>query len=141
MKILVINAGSSSCKYQLFNMANKEVLCSGIAERIGQSQGKLIHKILPDSNQERKIIREQEFPTHVEAVDLIISLMTDPEIGVIKNKNEITGIGHRVLHGGEEISKPVLVDKHVKEVIKANIPLGPLHNPANLMGIEVCEKL
>lgn len=141
MKILVINAGSSSCKYQLFNMANKEVLCSGIAERIGQAHGKLTHKILPDSKEEKKIIREQDFPTHVEAVDLIISLMIDPEIGVIKDKNEISGIGHRVLHGGEEISKPVLVDQHVKDIIKANFLLGPLHNPANLMGIEVCEKL
>ncbi len=141
MKILVINAGSSSCKYQLFNMENKEVLCAGIAERIGQGQGQLTHKILPNSKEEKKIIREQDFPTHVEAVDLIISLMVDPEIGVIKNRNEITGIGHRVLHGGEEITKPVLVDKHVKEVIKENFLLGPLHNPANLMGIEVCEKL
>lgn len=141
MKILVINAGSSSCKYQLFNMTDKTVLCSGLAERIGQPMGKLTHKILPDSAQEKKIVKEAAFPTHVEAMELVISLLLDPEIGVIKDKKEITGIGHRVLHGGEEISKPVLVDKHVKEVIKANFMLGPLHNPANLMGIEVCEKL
>lgn len=141
MKILVINAGSSSCKYQLINMADKAVLCSGLAERIGQSQGLLTHKILPDSKEEKKITRESYFPTHVEAMELVISLLVDPEIGVIKDKREIHGIGHRVLHGGEEISTPVLVDKHVKEVIKENFLLGPLHNPANLMGIEVCEKL
>ncbi len=141
MKILVINAGSSSCKYQLFNMANKTVLCSGLAERIGQPMGQLTHKILPDSAEEKKITREAYFPTHVEAMELVISLLIDPEIGVIRDKKEITGIGHRVLHGGEEISTPVLVDEHVKEVIKKNFLLGPLHNPANLMGIEVCEKL
>lgn len=141
MKILVINAGSSSCKYQLFNMADKTVLCSGLAERIGQQMGQLTHKILPDQKEEKKITREAYFPTHVEAMELVISLLMDPEIGVIKDKKEITGIGHRVLHGGEEISTPVLVDEHVKEVIKKNFLLGPLHNPANLMGIEVCEKL
>lgn len=141
MKVLVINAGSSSCKYQLFNMADKTVLCSGLAERIGLPMGKLTHKILPDSKEEKKIVREAVFPTHVEAMELVISLLLDPEIGVIRDKKEITGIGHRVLHGGEKISAPVLVDAHVKEVIKENFLLGPLHNPANLMGIEVCEKL
>lgn len=141
MKILVINAGSSSCKYQLIEMDSKQVLCSGLAERIGESMGKLTHKILPDSSEEKKIVRESYFPTHVEAMELVISLLLDPEIGVIKDKKEITGIGHRVLHGGETITAPVLVDAHVKEVIKENFLLGPLHNPANLMGIEVCEKL
>lgn len=141
MKILVINAGSSSCKYQLIEMDTKTVLCSGIAERIGQQQGVLTHKILPDSAQEKKIMREEYFPTHVEAMELVISLLLDPEIGVLKDKKEIYGIGHRVLHGGETITKPVLVDARVKEVIKENFILGPLHNPANLMGIEVAEKL
>lgn len=141
MKILVMNAGSSSAKYQLINMADKTVLCSGLAERIGQPKGQLTHKILPDSAEEKKIVKESYFPTHVEAMELVISLLLDPEIGVIKDKKEIAGIGHRVLHGGEEISTPVLVDQHVKDVIKANFILGPLHNPANLMGIEVAEKL
>lgn len=141
MKILVINAGSSSCKYQLINMEDKKVLCSGLAERIGQKNSILTHKILPDSDQEKKIVREDYFPTHVEAMELVISLLLDPEIGVIKNKKEITGIGHRVLHGGEEITEPVRVNQHVKDVIKENFLLGPLHNPANLMGIEVAEKL
>ncbi len=141
MKILVINAGSSSCKYQLIEMETKKVLCSGLAERIGQPMGKLTHKIHPDAPDENKIVREAQFPTHVEAMELVISLLLDPAIGVIKDKNEIYAIGHRVLHGGETITEPVLVDAHVKEVIKENFLLGPLHNPANLMGIEVAEKL
>lgn len=141
MKILVINAGSSSCKYQLFDMEDKKALCSGLAERIGQQKGKLTHKILPDSAEEKKIVREECFPTHVEAMELVISLLLDPEIGVIKDRGEIGGIGHRVLHGGEDITQPMLVDARVKKVIRENFILGPLHNPANLMGIEVCEKL
>lgn len=141
MKILVINAGSSSCKYQLIEMDNKTVLCSGLAERIGQKAGKLTHKILPDSEQEKKIMRDEYFPTHVEAMELVISLLLDPEIGVIRDKKEIYAIGHRVLHGGEDIKTPVIVDEKVKEIIRQNFILGPLHNPANLMGIEVAEKL
>lgn len=141
MKILVINAGSSSCKYQLINMEDKKVLCAGLAERIGQQNSVLTHKIMPDSAKEKKIVKEAHFPTHVEAMELVISLLLDSEIGVIRDKKEITGIGHRVLHGGEEITEPVLVNQHVKDVIRENFLLGPLHNPANLMGIEVCEKL
>lgn len=141
MKILVINAGSSSCKYQLFDMDDKKVLCSGLAERIGQEKSQLTHKILPDAAEEQKIVREEYFPTHVEAMELVISLLLNPEIGVIRDKKEIAGIGHRVLHGGEDITQPVLVDEKVKQVIRENFILGPLHNPANLMGIEVCEKL
>lgn len=141
MKILVINAGSSSCKYQLIDMADQKVLCSGLAERIGQENGKLTHKIAPDSAEEKKIVREDYFTTHVEAMELVISLLLDPKIAVLKDKGEIAGIGHRVLHGGEAITAPVLVDQHVKDVIRENFILGPLHNPANLMGIEVAEKL
>ena len=141
MKVLVINAGSSSCKYQLLEMDTQRVLCSGLAERIGQDGGRLTHKIAPDTDKENKIVREAAFPTHVEAMELVIALLTDPELGVIKDKSEIFAIGHRVLHGGEAITNPVLVDSRVKEIIKECILLGPLHNPANLMGIEVAEKL
>ncbi len=141
MKILVINAGSSSCKYQLFDMDSKTVLCAGIAERIGQDGSQLTHKIAPDSEKEQKIIRQANFPTHVQAMEMVITLLTDSEIGVIKDKQEISAIGHRVVMGGEAITRPVLVDQHIKDVIKEYIPLSPLHNPANLMGIEVCEKL
>ncbi|MBB5144367.1 acetate kinase [Desulfovibrio intestinalis] len=141
MKILVINAGSSSCKYQLLEMDTHAVLCSGLAERIGQDEGRLTHKIAPDTDKEEKIIRTAHFPTHVQAMELVISLLTDAEKGVIKDKSEIAGIGHRVLHGGEAVSDPVLVDERVKEIVRECSVLGPLHNPANLMGIEVAEKL
>lgn len=141
MKILVINAGSSSCKYQLIDMDSKKVLCSGLAERIGQKNSILTHKLFPDAADEKKIMREEYFPTHVEAMELVISLLTDKALGVIKDKNEISAIGHRVLHGGEEISAPVLINERVKEKIREYAILGPLHNPANLMGIEVAEKL
>lgn len=141
MKVLVINAGSSSCKYQLLEMETETVLCSGVAERIGQATGRLSHKLAPDTDQEEKIIKEAPFPTHVEAMELVIALLTDAEKGVIKDKSEIHAIGHRVLHGGESITDPVKVDDHVKKIIRDCFLLGPLHNPANLMGIEVCEKL
>lgn len=141
MKILVINAGSSSCKYQLLEMDTHAVLCSGLAERIGQDEGRLTHKIAPDTDKEEKIIRTAHFPTHVQAMELVISLLTDAEKGVIKDKSEIAAIGHRVLHGGEAVSDPVLVDERVKEIVRECSVLGPLHNPANLMGIEVAEKL
>ena len=142
MKILVINAGSSSCKYQLLEMENSQVLCSGLAERIGQGgQGRLTHKIAPDTEREEKIVREAAFPTHVEAMELVISLLTDTAKGVIRDKSEIAGIGHRVLHGGEAVTDPVLVDEKVKQIIRDCAVLGPLHNPANLMGIEVAQKL
>ena len=141
MKVLVINAGSSSCKYQLLEMETETVLCSGVAERIGQDMGRLSHKIAPDTDQEEKIVKEAPFPTHVEAMELVIALLTDTEKGVIKDKSEIHAIGHRVLHGGESITDPVKVDDHVKKIIRDCSLLGPLHNPANLMGIEVCEKL
>ena len=137
MKVLVINAGSSSCKYQLLEMETETVLCSGVAERIGQDMGRLSHKIAPDTDQEEKIVKEAPFPTHVEAMELVIALLTDTEKGVIKDKSEIHAIGHRVLHGGESITDPVKVDDHVKKIIRDCFLLGPLHNPANLMGIEV----
>ena len=141
MKVLVINAGSSSCKYQLLEMDTETVLASGLAERIGQGMGKLTHKIAPDTDHEEKIVRESAFPTHVEAMELVIALLTDAEKGVIKDKSEIYAIGHRVLHGGESITETVKVDENVKQIIRDCFPLGPLHNPANLMGIEVAEKL
>ena len=122
-------------------METETVLCSGVAERIGQDMGRLSHKLAPDTDQEEKIVKEAPFPTHVEAMELVIALLTDAEKGVIKDKSEIHAIGHRVLHGGESITDPVKVDDHVKKIIRDCFLLGPLHNPANLMGIEVCEKL
>ena len=141
MKILVINAGSSSCKYQLFNMDDQSVLCSGVVERIGQPLGKLSHKIAPGTDKEEKIVVERPFPTHVEGMEDVISLLLDSEKGVIQDKSEISAIGHRVLHGGEAITDPVLIDEKVKEIIRDCFPLGPLHNPANLKGIYAVKEL
>ena len=106
MKVLVVNAGSSSCKYQLLEMDSHEVLCSGVAERIGLPMGVLTHKIAPDSDHAEKIVKEQPFPSHKEAMELVIQLLTDPEKGVIRDKSEIYAIGHRVLHGGEAMTEP-----------------------------------
>ncbi|MDR2819549.1 MAG: acetate kinase [Desulfovibrio sp.] len=140
MKVLVINAGSSSCKYQLLEMGTKTVLCYGLVERIGQPEGILTHR-LPRDGDEEKIVREHAFPTHVEGMEEVIQLLTDEKVGVIKSKSDIAAIGHRVVHGGEAVSDPVLVDSHLKDVIREYFSLSPLHNPANLMGIEVAEKL
>ncbi|MDR3358185.1 MAG: acetate kinase [Desulfovibrio sp.] len=140
MKILVINAGSSSCKYQLLEMDTQSLLCSGLVERIGARAGCLTHRTYRDGREE-KIVREHPFPTHEESMEEVIALLADPEAGVIKNKNEIAAIGHRVVHGGEKIAEPVLVTRRVKDIIRECFMFSPLHNPANLTGIEVTEKL
>lgn len=142
MKILVLNAGSSSCKYKLFDMTDQSVLCQGLVERIGDpATGNLTHKIAPDTDKEEKIVREKVFPNHNDAIRDVIELITDPKKGVIKDIKEIAVIGHRVLHGGAYLTAPALVDDEIKKTIRATFPLGPLHNPANLTGIEVAEKL
>ncbi len=140
MKVLVINAGSSSLKYQLLNMENEAVMASGIVERIGDEKGKLTHKKMNDSGEE-KIVIEQPIPDHKVGMHLVIDLITDNEKGVIADKNEITAIGHRVVQGGESFSTAIRIDDSVKTAIRENNPLAPLHNPANLMGIEVAEEL
>ena len=143
MKVLVVNAGSSSCKYQLIELAGSsvKVLCAGLAERIGLDRGRLTHRIDPDGPTAEKIVRERPFPTHKEAIELVVSLLTDPEKGVIRSRDELYAIGHRAVHGGEAMTEPVLVDDRVKQVIEDCTPLGPLHNPPNLAGIRVCEDL
>ncbi|MBP3372180.1 MAG: acetate kinase [Clostridia bacterium] len=134
MKVLVINAGSSSLKYQLFDMENEAVLAKGIAERIGMDGSKLTHK--PASGE--KFVFEKAMPTHVEAIDMVLEALVDANCGVIASMDEIGAVGHRVLHAGEKYSMPTVIDANVIEVIKECFPLGPLHNPANLMGIEAC---
>ena len=141
MKVLVINAGSSSCKYQLFEMDNESVLCSGLVERIGDATGALIHKIAPGADTEKTVKLEQKFATHVEGMEAMIRLLTDPKDGVIQDKAEIFAIGHRVVHGGEDVTMPTVIDAKAKQMIRDNFIFAPLHNPANLMGIEVAEKL
>lgn len=137
MKILVLNCGSSSLKYQLFNMDDEKVLAQGIAERIGLNDSILTHKT---SNGDKHKIN-LNFKNHKEALNKILELLTSKEYGVLKSLSEIEALGHRVVHGGEKYSKAVLVNEDVKKSIKELFSLAPLHNPANLIGIEVCEEL
>ena len=135
MKILVMNCGSSSLKYQLMDMNGEEVLAKGICERIGIEGSVLTHK--PTGKD--KVKKVTEMKDHKRAVELVLDALLDPVCGVISDVSEITAVGHRVLHGGKELTKSCLVDQHVKDVIRACFDLGPLHNPANLIGIEACE--
>ena len=137
MKILVLNCGSSSLKYQLFNMDDEKVLAQGIAERIGLNDSILTHKTR--NGDKHKI--NLNFKNHKEALNKILELLTSKEYGVLKSLSEIEAVGHRVVHGGEKYSKAVLVNEDVKKSIKELFSLAPLHNPANLIGIEVCEEL
>ena len=137
MKILVLNCGSSSLKYQLFNMDDEKVLAQGIAERIGLNDSILTHKT---SNGDKYKIN-LNFKNHKQALNKILELLTSKEYGVLKSLSEIEAVGHRVVHGGEKYSKAVLVNEDVKKSIKELFSLAPLHNPANLIGIEVCEEL
>ena len=133
-KILVINCGSSSLKYQLIDMANEGVLAKGLCERIGIEGSKLTHQ--PAGKD--KFVIEKPMPNHKTAIELVMEALQDPEHGVIKSTSEISAIGHRVLHGGTVYSDSIIVNEDVKRVIRECFDLGPLHNPANLMGIEAC---
>ena len=136
MNILVINAGSSSLKYQLFDMNNETVLAKGQVERIGLPMGAISQK-----SDKGPISIEAPVPDHTAAMEFVVKCLTDPEKGVIPDLSSIDAIGHRVLHGGADFTKSTVVDGPVKKAIRDNFVLGPLHNPANLAGIEVCEKL
>ncbi len=136
MKILVINCGSSSLKYQFIDMNTEKVIAKGLCERIGIDGSKLTHK----ADGKEDFIKEQPMPNHTVAVELVMAALTDKEHGVIKNISEIAAVGHRVLHAGTVYSDPVTVNADVKKVIRDCFDLGPLHNPANLMGIEACEE-
>ena len=135
MKILVINCGSSSLKYQLIDMENESVLAKGLCERIGIDGSMLTHKVPGKDN----YVVEKAMPTHKEAIELVMAALTDAKYGVIKSTDEITAVGHRVLHGGNTYTQSIVVNDDVKKVIRECFDLGPLHNPANLMGIEACE--
>lgn len=136
MKVLVINCGSSSLKYQLIDMENESVLAKGICERIGAEGSILTHK--PTGKD--KFVTEQPMEDHSVAVKLVMEALQDPEHGVIASADEITAIGHRVLHAGTVYSDATLVTEDMKKVVRDCFDLGPLHNPANLIGIEACEK-
>lgn len=135
MKILVLNCGSSSLKYQLIDMENESVLAKGLCERIGIDGSKLTHK--PTGKDEYVV--EKPMKDHQVAVELVMDALQDAQHGVITNTDEISAIGHRVLHAGTVYSDSIVVDENVKQVIRDCFDLGPLHNPANLIGIEACE--
>ena len=137
MKILVLNCGSSSLKYQLIDMENEQVLTKGLCERIGIDGSVLTHKVPGKDN----YVVETPMPDHSVAVQLVLDALTSAEHGVIKSVDEINAIGHRVLHGGTKFTKSIVVNEDVKAAIRECFDLGPLHNPANLMGIEACEKV
>jgi len=135
MKILVMNCGSSSLKYQLIDMTNEAVMAKGLCERIGIDGSKIKH----ESN--AKFEAESPMPTHTEAISLVIDMLISKEHGVIESIDEVHAVGHRVVHGGENFSSSVVVTDEVMAAIKACADLAPLHNPPNIIGIEVCEKL
>ena len=133
MNILIINAGSSSLKYQLMDPDTGVVAAKGLCERI-YIDGRLTHKV-GDS----KIVRDIPMPSHSEAIAAVLEILVDPEHGVIRSTDEIDAVGHRVLHGGMEFYDSCIIDDTVIAAIEKCIPLGPLHNPANLMGIRACQ--
>ena len=135
MKILVVNCGSSSLKYQLIDMDNESVIAKGLCERIGIEGSKLTHQ--PAGKD--KFVVENPMPDHTVAIQMVLDALMDATHGVIQNTEEIAAIGHRVLHGGTVYSDSIIVNADVKRVIRECFDLGPLHNPANLMGIEACE--
>jgi acetate kinase len=141
MKILVINTGSSSIKYELFDMDRHQVIAQGVAEKIGESSSHLIHKRGDTNGRFIQTESVDRFKDHRDGLIRIVDLLIDPSQGVIKDKSEITAVGHRVVHGGENFHSPTIIDENVIDAIKENIPLAPLHNPPNLEGIEVAQRI
>ena len=133
MNILVINAGSSSLKYQLMDPETGDVSAKGLCERI-YIDGRLTHKV-----GDKKVVKDIPMPTHSEAIAAVLEILQDPQEGVIKSVDEIDAVGHRVLHGGMKFSDSCIIDDACIKAIEECIPLGPLHNPANLMGIRACQ--
>ena len=133
MNVLIINAGSSSLKYQLMNPETGDVSAKGLCERI-YIDGRLTHKV-----GDNKVVKDIPMPTHSEAIQAVLEILVDPVEGVIKSVDEIDAVGHRVLHGGMEFSDSCIINDEVIAAIEKCIPLGPLHNPANLMGIRACQ--
>lgn len=137
MKFFVINSGSSSIKYQVIEMKTETVLATGLVERIGEDNGRLKNTFLPGSATAREIVIEQPIADHYSGMMLVINLLTDKEKGIVKDASEISAIGHRVVHGGEDFRASTRITPKVIEAIQRNIALAPLHNPANLDGIRV----
>ncbi|AUG57393.1 MAG TPA: acetate kinase [Ruminiclostridium sp.] len=137
MKVLVINTGSSSLKYQLIDMTNENVLAKGVCERIGLEQSFLKHSKIG----ENAVVIEKDLYNHRLAIKEVINALTDDKIGVIKDMSEISAVGHRVVHGGEKFYQSVIIDDEVKKAIEECSELAPLHNPSNIVGIEACKQI
>lgn len=137
MKVLVINCGSSSLKYQLFNMADESVLAKGLVERIGIEGSVLKHQ----PGEAEKVTIETEIPDHSVAIKLVLNALVDAKHGVIKDMNEISAVGHRVVHGAEKFATSVRINDAVMDALEECIEMAPLHNPPNILGIKACEKL
>lgn len=140
MNILVVNAGSSSIKYQLIDMTTEQPLSSGLVERIGLEEGVITHKTFINGD-EKKTKETFPIPNHRVGLKRVAELLTDKKIGVIANPSEIQAVGHRLVHGGEAFTKTVIITNEVKQIVKELFPLAPLHNPANLTGVEVAEQV
>ncbi|QJA09200.1 acetate kinase [Romboutsia sp. CE17] len=138
MKVLVLNCGSSSLKYQLIDMSNEAVLCVGLVERIG-IEGSILKQ--EKDGVEGKYIVEQPMKNHEDAIKLVLDAVLDPTYGGVKEMSEIEAVGHRVVHGGEKFASSVVITEEVENTIKECIDLAPLHNPANIMGIDACKAI
>ncbi len=136
MKILVVNCGSSSIKYQLIDMENEEVMAKGYLEKIGLPDSFLTHTVNGEKRKIEKLVRN-----HEEGIQLVLEQLTHPEYGVISSLDEIGAVGHRVVHGGEKFSSSALINDEVIQAMRECIPLAPLHNPAGITGIEACKKV
>ena len=137
MKVLVINCGSSSLKYQLIDSETESVIAKGLCERIGIDGGIISYAPAGGEKQEQQI----EMPDHKKAIELVIGYLTDANTGVVKELSEIGAVGHRIVHGGEKFTKSVVINEEVKKAIEEVSDLAPLHNPANLIGVNACEAL
>ena len=137
MKVLVVNCGSSSIKYQVFDMTDESVLAKGLVDRVGIPGTVLKHE--PTGKDE--VVIKKDLPDHTEGMKLVLEVLVNPEYGVIQNMEEIGAVGHRVVHGGEQFADSTVIDDKVKQVIRECFDIAPLHNPPNLMGIEACQEL
>ncbi|MDD2585336.1 MAG: acetate kinase [Syntrophomonadaceae bacterium] len=137
MKVLVVNAGSSSIKYQVFDMTDESVLAKGLVDRVGIPGTTLEHK--PAGKDE--VVIKKDLPDHTAGMKLVLDALVDKEYGCIKSMDELGAVGHRVVHGGEGFANSVIIDDNVKKVIKDCFAIAPLHNPPNLMGIDACQEL
>lgn len=137
MKVLVINAGSSSLKYQLIDMTNESVLAKGLCDRIGIDNS----FIKQTRGDEEAVVINKVLKNHKDAIEAVISALTDEKIGVIKNMSEISAVGHRIVHGGEKFNSSAIIDENVMEAVRECIDIAPLHNPPNIIGIEACQQI